>query len=141
MASGKPKITPAPVHRAEDLRAIDEFFLYHEEPVKSCLLFLRGSLLQFDRHITEVWRYKMPFYCFRGKRFCYLWVQKKTGTPYLGVVEGRKINHPQLIAEKRSKMKILLIDPNKNIPVKTVRTILQASIRIAKSPNHQSSNE
>ena len=66
----------------------------------------------------------MPFYCFHGKRFCYLWVQKKTRIPYLGIVEGSKIKHPQLIAENRSKMKIMLIDPKKDIPVRAITQLL-----------------
>jgi len=50
--------------------------------------------------------------------FCYLWVHKKYGKPYLGIVEGKKIKHPDLLTEKRARMKILLIDPEKDLPAK-----------------------
>src|SRR5471030_1145787 len=100
------------------LREIDNFFLQKEEPVKSCLLFLREYLLAYDKNITEAWKYKMPFYCYNGKMFCYLWVNKKTHQPYIGIVEGRKIEHPLLIIEKRSRMKIMLLDAREDIPVK-----------------------
>jgi len=106
------------------LKDSDIFFLQNEEPAKGCLLFLRAHILVYDKNITEVWRYNMPFYYYKGKRFCYLWVQKKTGMPYLGVVEGKKIHHPLLIAEKRSRMKIMLLDPTKDLPVKTIDAIL-----------------
>ncbi len=44
---------------------------------------------------------------------------------YLGIVEGGRIEHPSLILEKRARMKILLFDMDKDVPVKTVHTILK----------------
>jgi Domain of unknown function (DU1801) len=114
------------------LREIDHYFLEKEEPVKSYLLALRQHLLQFDEHITEAWKYKMPFYYYKGKMFCYLWVHKKNHQPYLGIVEGNKIDHPQLIIEKRARMKIMLFDPEKDIPLKTINAILKTAIGLYK---------
>lgn len=57
--------------------------------------------------------------------FCYLWVHKKYKQPYIGIVEGKKINHPKLIHEKRARMKILLFDPEKDVPVRMVGAILK----------------
>jgi hypothetical protein len=82
------------------LRDIDQFFLNQPEPAKGCLLYLRELILGFDTNITEAWKYKMPFYCYKDKMFCYLWVNKKTHQPYLGIVEGRKIAHPLPVIEK-----------------------------------------
>jgi hypothetical protein len=107
------------------LRPLDEYFLKKDEPVKSCLQFLRENILEQDKNITEAWKYGMPFYCYNGKMFCYLWVHKKYGQPYLGIVEGNKIKHPDLLTEKRTRMKILLIDANKNIPIKKINAILK----------------
>ena len=67
----------------------------------------------------------MPFFCYKGKMFCYLWVHKKYDQPYIGIVDGNKIDHPDLLIEKRARMKILLIEPNKNIPQKKIRLILK----------------
>jgi hypothetical protein len=114
------------------LREIDNYFLQKDEPVKSCLLFLRAHLLQFDIHIKEEWKYKMPFYYYKGKMFCYLWVHKKTGHPYIGIVDGRRIDHPDLIAEKRSRMKILPLDPNRDISVSRINEILRAALKLYK---------
>lgn len=111
------------------LRPIDNYFLQKEEPVKSCLQFLREHILQLDSNITEAWKYGMPFYCYKGKMFCYLWVHKKFLQPYIGIVEGKKISHPDLLQEKRARMKILLLDPGKNIPVKKIDTILKQALR------------
>lgn len=110
-------------------REIDNYFLQKDEPIKSYLLTLRDYILQYDENITEVWQYKMPFYCYKGKRFCYLWVHKKFQQPYLGIVDGKKINHPDLILEKRARMKIMLFDPMKDVPLKTIHSLLAITLR------------
>src|SRR5438552_3609598 len=114
------------------LRPIDNYFFQQEEPAKSCLQFLRVHILKLDDNITEAWKYGMPFYCYKGKMFCYLWVHKKYNQPYLGIVEGNKINHPELLREKRARMKILLIDASKDIPFKKITAILRESIEFYK---------
>jgi Domain of unknown function (DU1801) len=115
------------------LRPIDNYFLQKEEPVKSCLQFLRAFILHFDPEIKEEWKYGMPFYCYRKKMFCYLWTHKKFLQPYIGIVEGKRINHPDLITEKRARMKILLIDPARDLPVKKIREILTEVLAICKN--------
>jgi len=112
------------------LREIDDYFLQKDEPVKGCLLFLREYIQNFDTNITEAWKYKMPFYCYKGKMFCYLWVHKKNGLPYIGIVEGRKIDHPGLIIENRSRMTIFLIDPNKDLPIDEISAILKMALKL-----------
>lgn len=114
------------------LRPIDDYFLQKEEPVKSCLQFLRNHILKQHSNITEAWKYGMPFYCFNGKSFCYLWVHKKYKQPYIGFVHGREIDHPDLVAEKRAKMKILLLDPVKDIPVKKLNALLKMALNLYK---------
>jgi Domain of unknown function (DU1801) len=111
------------------LREIDNYYLQKQEPVKSCLLALRNIILQYDPAIAEAWKYGMPFFCYKGKMFCYLWRNKKTGQPYIGIVEGRNIEHPALIMEKRARMKIMMIDPDKDIPVKAIYSILKMAMK------------
>lgn len=107
------------------LSPVDDYFLQKEEPIKSCLQFLREHIIKQDANITEAWKYGMPFYCYHKKMFCYLWVHKKYHQPYIGIVEGKRIQHPDLIIEKRARMKILLIDAAKDIPVKKINAILK----------------
>ena len=114
------------------LRPIDNYFLQKEEPIKSCLQFLREHILKQDANITEAWKYGMPFYCYNKKMCCYLWVHKKYQQPYIGIVEGNHMNHPDLIIEKRARMKILLIDPAKDIPVKKIDAILKEVLALYK---------
>jgi len=110
------------------MREPDLFYLQKDEPLKSCLLYLREHILAFDKNITEAWKYSMPFFCYKGKMFCYLWVNKKTRQPYLGIVEGRKIEHSLLITEKRSRMKIMNIDAGRDIPVNSINEVLKMAI-------------
>ena len=93
---------------------------------------MRGYILQQDSQITEAWKYGMPFYCYKGKMFCYLWVHKKYRQPYIGIVEGSRINHPELIAENRSRMKILLLDPGRDIPVRKISALLREVLALYK---------
>jgi hypothetical protein len=114
------------------MRPFDRYFLEKEDPVKSCLLFLREHICKQSPHIAEAWKYGMPFFCYDGKMFCYLWVHKKYKQPYIGIVEGKKINHPDLLQEKRTRMKILLIDHTKNIPIRKISSILKMVIALYK---------
>lgn len=107
------------------LRPIDHFFLNQKDPAKTCLLVLRELIPAFDKNITEEWKYGMPFFYYKGKMFCYLWVNKKTGQPYIGFVRGDLMNDPTLLLEKRKQIKILPVDPEKNIPVKKIRALLK----------------
>jgi Domain of unknown function (DU1801) len=109
---------------------LDRYYQGQEEPSRSCLLGLRDLVLSHGLHITEAWKYRMPFFCYRGKMFCYLWTRKESGQPYLGVVEGQRLFHPELIQEDRARMKILLIDPEKALPVRMISTILDEAIAL-----------
>ena len=105
------------------IREIDNYFLQQSEPLRSYLDALRTILLN-DEAFSEAWKYRMPFYCINGKMACYLWVDKKTKWPYLGIVEGVEMKDPELVQQKRARMKILLLNPEKDIPVRKIKSIL-----------------
>jgi len=111
----------------------DNFYLKYNEPIRGCLLALKNIILLHDENITTEWKYGMPFFCYKGKMFCYLWVHKKQQKPYIGIVEGNKIEHPELIKEKRSRMKIILFDANNDLPLNTINFILQQAIDLYKT--------
>src|ERR1700748_1344211 len=114
------------------LSDIDHFYLQKEEPVKSCLIALRDIILKQDPEIKVAWKYGMPFFCYNGKMFCYLWVHKNYKLPYIGFVEGKYLIHPKLLIEKRARMKILLCDPEKDLPLKTIENILKQALDLYK---------
>jgi Domain of unknown function (DU1801) len=114
------------------MKEFDNYFIKQPEPNRSCLLALRDIILIQDKAITPAWKYGMPMFCYRDKMFCYLWIHKKYKQPYIGIVEGKRIDHPNLIQEKRARMKIMLIDPKKDIPIKTVKSILKEAMKFYK---------
>ena len=59
-------------------------------------------------------------------------MHKKTHNPYIGIVEGRKIEHPLLILEKRARMKIMELDAELDIPVEVVGEVLRMAIELYK---------
>lgn len=115
------------------LNALDNFYLQKEEPVKSCLLALREIILLQDKEITAAWKYSMPCFCFRGKMFCYLWIHRQYSQPYIGFVEGKHLADPELLAENRSRMKILLLDAGKDLPVKKIRSLIREALQLYKT--------
>jgi hypothetical protein len=110
------------------LTPLDDFYFQKEEPLKSCLLALRSVILALDEQITPEWKYKLPFFYYKGKMFCYLWIHKKYKKPYIGIVESKHIDHPDLLIEKRARMKILLIDAELDLPVEKINDILKQAI-------------
>ncbi len=115
------------------ITAIDNFYLQKEEPIRSCLLALRSIILKQDDQISAEWKYGMPLFCYRGKMFCYLWVHKKYKQPYIGFVEGKHLDHKDLLQEKRARMKIFLIDAEKDLPIKTIQKLLKVAIHLYQS--------
>lgn len=107
---------------------LENFYLQHNEPARSTLLALREIILKQDPNITEACKYYMPCFCYNGKMFCFLWVNKKTHQPYIEFVEGKRIDHPKLVSEKRSRMKILPLDAEKDLPVRTITSILSHAL-------------
>lgn len=114
------------------MNALDNFYEQQKEPVKSCLLALKAIILSQDENVSATWKYGMPFFCYKEKMFCYLWVHKKYKQPYLGIVEGNHFTEQFLIQEDRSRMKIMLFDQNEDLPIQTVEEILQKALNLYK---------
>ena len=115
------------------MKSLDDFYLQQVEPIKSCLLALREIIQSQDKEVTGSWKYGMPCFCYKGKMFCYLWVHKKYKQPYILLVEGSRFDEPELISENRSRMKIMLFDPNEDLPKGKIETILKKALSFYKS--------
>lgn len=115
------------------MNALANYYDQHEEPVRSCLLALRAIILSQDPDIAATWKYGMPVFCYKGKMFCYLWVHKKYKQPYIGIVEGKHFDEPFLLQEARSRMKIMLLDPNNDLPIQSIEAVLQKAINLYKT--------
>jgi hypothetical protein len=107
---------------------LENFYLEKEEPNRSCLLALRSIILDQDESVNETRKYGMPCFCYKKKMFCYLWVDKKTGEPYLLMVEGKYLDHPNLEVGSRARMKIFRVDPLADLPLQSINSILNQAL-------------
>ncbi len=110
------------------MQDLNTFYLTKEEPARGCLLTLRSIILEQDDNITETTKYGMPCFCYKGKMFCYLWTDKKTDEPYLLMVEGKHLDHPELEEGSRSRMKTFKVNPQEDIPLKKIQVLLQDAL-------------
>ncbi|APA01005.1 hypothetical protein BIW12_12585 [Flavobacterium commune] len=110
------------------MEALENYYLNKTEPNQSCLLALRSIILNQDKDINETQKWGMPCFCYKKKIFCYLWTNKKTNEPYILMVEGKLLDFPELEEGDRKKMKVLKVNPNQDLPIKTIETILQKAL-------------
>lgn len=110
---------------------LTHFYLDQEEPLKSTLLALHDYIVAFDPEIQAVWKWSSPFFTYQNKNICYLWSDKRTRHPYIGFIEGHKIEHPLLFSGDRKQIKILSIDPNADLPVKAMKEILAMALALS----------
>lgn len=115
------------------LAPLENFYERQEAPVRSLMLAMSRLILSQDQEITHELKYGMPFFCYKGKMVCYLWLHKKYRQPYMGFVEGRLFEEPFLVQEKRSRMKILLLDTHKDLPIQQITQLLQKALSFYKT--------
>ena len=114
------------------IREIDTYYLNKKEPNRSCLLALRNIILRQDPDITETQKWGMPCFCYRKNIFCYLWTDKKSDEPYILMVEGKHLDHPELEVGTRSRMKIFRVNPTRDLPLSTIEKILKKALKLYK---------
>lgn len=107
---------------------LDTFYLNKTEPNKSCLMALRQRILKQDDLVSETRKYGMPCFLFKKKMFCYLWVDKKSSWPYILFVEGKFLDHKDLEAGSRARMKVLPVDPEQDLPIDTIDLLLEQAL-------------
>ncbi len=109
---------------------LENFYANLDEPLQSCFLALRSIILAIDKGITPEWKYKIPFFYYKKKMFCYIWTDKKTKEPYIGVVKGLAIKHPKLELGNRKLIPILKLKANEDLPLETINEILNKAIQL-----------
>ncbi len=112
------------------MKEIDTFYANKEEPIKSCLLALRTIICNYNDAIAPQWKYRLPCFIYQNQIFCYLWIDKKTQFPYIAIGKGIKIEHPDLIQGNRTFVKLLMIDPEKDIPIEKIHSIFDMAMKL-----------
>lgn len=65
------------------MNPVDDYFYSQQEPYQSIMLYVRSVILKTLPDITEIYRYRIPFYKIDNKPLMYLNVLK--GTDYVDV--------------------------------------------------------
>ncbi|APD06052.1 hypothetical protein UJ101_00510 [Flavobacteriaceae bacterium UJ101] len=107
---------------------IDQFYLNLEEPLQSYFLALRIFIKNYDNQITEEWKYKLPFFYYKNKPFCYVWKNKKTNQPYIGISKSHLFNHAGLEQGNRKRYKVIPLNVENDIPVHLIDEIFQLAL-------------
>lgn len=110
------------------MKQLDNFYFSQEEPYQSCFLALRDIILSVDKQITPEWKFGLPFFYYRGKMLCFLNYSKKYRKPYIGLMKGSFLEGDDLLAEGRKLAKIMLIDPEQDLPINRVNELVLLSI-------------
>ena len=107
----------------EGLASTDQYYHKQPEPLQGCLLALKHILLSHNAQITHGRLFQIPFFWYRGYKLAFLWVHRKK--LLLGFVEDLKLVKAEPGLRRRNKYETMEIDPNKDIPVKTITAKLQ----------------
>lgn len=110
------------------LNPLENYFLNHPEPHQSCMLYLRKWLIK--QGLEEQFKYSTAFYGYKGKMFCYMSVRTKDQKLYLGFVAGHKLKHPSLLKEGRKQIKVFYIQPEEDLPIKTLKQIISEAKKL-----------
>ncbi len=96
-----------------------------KEPQRSCFEALIVLLSNKSLGLESKLKWGSPFFDYKHKMCCYLWVDKKTQWPYIAFFNCLDLNHPLLKKESNRKLiRRLLIDPSKDIRLKEIKRIL-----------------
>lgn len=110
------------------LNPLENYFAKQPEPHQSCMLFLRKWLI--EQGLDEQYKYMTAMYFFKGKPFCYLSVSSKEKNLYVGFMKGHLMKHPKLEQEGRKQIKVIYLNPEKDLPIKTLNEIVKAAKKL-----------
>ena len=96
----------------------DNYYLKHAEPVQGCLLALKHIILNTNSQISETRKYQVPFFYYKDKKLCFLWVNRKK--LLLGFVTDKSIYPVVEGLKRKDEMEMIQIDPNKDLPIELI---------------------
>ena len=110
---------------------LENYYLRQPEPIQGCLLALRKIILGVDERITPERKYQIPFFYYKGKKLCFLWVNRKK--LLLGFIVDKTI-YPVVAGFKRKDdFETMQIDPNADLPVKIILEKLLQRMKLYES--------
>lgn len=105
------------------LTALENYYLKQPEPIRECLLAMKEIILRINSEITHERKYQIPFFYYKGKKLCFLWVDRKK--PLLGFVIDRKLQPLIAGVKRKDTVETILLDPTEDLPIEFVIEKLQ----------------
>lgn len=110
----------------------ENYIINQPEPYRNMLLYLQ---VMVERTIPEMelkYKYKVPFYYFNGKPFCYFNASHKRKFVDIGFCKGNQIeiHMEDLISEKRKKMTSLRYTSLEEIDSQILIEVLEAAKKL-----------
>ena len=110
---------------------LENYYLRQPEPFQGCLLALRNLILKVDDRITHERKYQIPFFYFKGKKLCFLWVNKKK--LLIGFIVDKNIYPVVAGIKRKDDFETMQIDPNADLPVKIILEKLLQRMKLYES--------
>jgi len=107
---------------------LENYYLRHPEPFQGCLLALKHIILNLDEQITHERKYQIPFFCYKGKKLAFLWMNRKK--LILGFVTDKSIYPTMAGIKQKDGLEMVQIDPNADLPVEMIVAKLKEQIRM-----------
>lgn len=111
---------------------LEQYYAKQPEPFQGCLLALKDIILAVSPHITHVRKFQIPFFYYKDKKLCYLWVTRKK--LQLGFVEDKKINPPSTEFKRKDKYVSIIVDPNADLPMEFILGQIQRLMELYDAP-------
>jgi hypothetical protein len=109
----------------------DNYYLKHSEPIQGCLFALKRLILGADKRISETRKYQVPFFYYKEKKLCFLWVNRKK--LMLGFVTDKSIFPVVGGSKRKDEMEMIQIDPNSDLPVEMILKRIEVLIILYES--------
>lgn len=110
------------------IREAEEFYLKKQEPNRGCLLALRKVIFRAGCKAEGNTEMGYALFLLRGKTVLLLVDGKENRQPLHPFCKRDMLHHPELETGKRTKMKILRVGPREDLPIETIRNILQRAL-------------
>lgn len=107
---------------------LDNYYMKQPEPTRGCLLALKDLILRLDSNISHQRKFQIPFFYYKDKKLCFLWINKKK--LMLGFVEDKNIYPKKEGIKRKDQMSALYIDPNADIPIELINSNLLEIIKL-----------
>ena len=102
---------------------LENYYLKHPEPFRGSLLALKQIIMGVSDHITHERKYQIPFFCYKGKKIGFLWMNRKK--LILGFVTDKSILPQSEGIRQKDQMEMIQIDPTADLPKEMIETKLQ----------------